>query len=80
MSDPLVRAFFIGRAVAETISEQVEAAITNTLSDIGKLQAEYQENMRQFSNQVVERASREEEIAMSDRTSSSSTTATTVDA
>lgn len=76
MSDPLVRAFFIGRAVAETISEQVEAAVTNTLSDIGKFDAEQRENMRQFANQVVERANREEEIAMSDRPSSTASTAT----
>ncbi|MGK7890741.1 MAG: DUF6825 family protein [Leptolyngbyaceae cyanobacterium] len=67
MSDPLVRAFFIGRAVAETLSEQVEAAVTNTLSEIGKFDAEQRENMRQFANDVVERANREEEVAMRDR-------------
>ncbi|NEQ96199.1 MAG: hypothetical protein F6K30_05675 [Cyanothece sp. SIO2G6] len=77
MSDPLVRAFFIGRAVAETLSEQVEAAVTNTLSEIGKFDAEQRENMRQFANDVVERANREEEVAMRDRASSGETATST---
>ncbi|MEB3232470.1 MAG: hypothetical protein VKJ64_15785 [Leptolyngbyaceae bacterium] len=71
MSDPLVRAFFIGRAVAETLSEQVESVVTNTLSEIGKFDAEQRENMRQFANEVMERANREEEVAMRDRPASS---------
>ena len=79
MSDPLVRAFFIGRAVAETISEQVESAMTQTLSEIGKFDAEQRENMRQFANQVVERANREEEVAMRDRETAPSSNGVTVD-
>ena len=77
MSDPLVRAFFIGRAVAETISEQFESTMTNTLSEIGKFDAEQRENMRQFANQVMERAAREEDTAMSDRASSSNSNSVT---
>lgn len=76
MSDPLVRAFFIGRAVAETISEKIESAVTDTLSEIGKFDAEQRENIRQFANDVVERASREEEVAMTDRATSNNSTAT----
>ena len=79
MSDPLVRAFFIGRAVAETISEQVESAMTQTLSEIGKFDAEQRENIRQFANQVVERADREEEVAMRDRDTAPSSNGATVD-
>ena len=79
MSDPLVRAFFIGRAVAETISEQVESAVTQTLSNIGQFDAERRENARQFANQVVERANREEEVAMRDRDASASDDGATVD-
>ncbi|MEM9217406.1 MAG: DUF6825 family protein [Cyanobacteria bacterium P01_F01_bin.150] len=79
MSDPLVRAFFIGRAVAETISEQVESAVTQTLSNIGQFDAEQRENVRQFATQVVERANREEEVAMRDRDASPSNNGTAVD-
>ena len=79
MSDPLVRAFFIGRAVAETISDQVESAMTKTFSDIGQFDAEQRENIRQFANQVIERANREEEVAMRDRDAASATNGSTVD-
>lgn len=79
MSDPLVRAFFIGRAVAETISDQVESAMTKTFSDIGQFDAEQRENIRQFANQVIERANREEEVAMRDRDAAPAANGSTVD-
>lgn len=71
MSNPLVHAFFIGRALAEAIGEQVEHAITNSLGDLGKFDAEQRERLRQFTSQVLERASREEELAMQGRTTTS---------
>ncbi len=63
MSTPLVRAFFVGRALAEAIGEQVENTFTNALSDLGKFDAEQRERLRQFTEQVMERAAREEALA-----------------
>ncbi len=71
MSNPLVHAFFVGRALAEAIGEQVENAVTNTLSELGKFDAEQRERLRQFTTQVLERAQREAELSMQGRSSSS---------
>jgi siroheme synthase (precorrin-2 oxidase/ferrochelatase) len=68
MSNPLVHAFFVGRALAEAVGEQFENAVTNSLGELGKFDAEQRERLRQFTNQVLERASREEELAMQGRT------------
>ena len=73
MSNPLVHAFFIGRALAEAIGEQVESTLTNALSDLGKFDAEQRERLRQFTEEVLERAKTQEEIAMQGRSSGSST-------
>jgi hypothetical protein len=72
MNNPLVHAFFVGRAFAEAIGEQVENVVTNTLGELGKFDAEQRERLRQFTTQVLERASREEELAMQGRTTTSS--------
>ena len=40
MSKPPIHAFFLGRAIAEGIYEQLENDITNTLSGLGKLREE----------------------------------------
>lgn len=63
MNNPLVQAFFVGRAVAEVINERLEVAITDALSDLGKLEAELTEQMRQFTQEVLERANRAAEAA-----------------
>jgi phage shock protein A len=70
MSDPLVHAFFVGRALAEALAEQVEIATTNALSELGKFDAEMREQLRQFTEQVIERAARAEELATQGRTTS----------
>jgi polyhydroxyalkanoate synthesis regulator phasin len=70
MSNPLVHAFFVGRAFAEALGEQLENAVTDTLSELGKFDAEQRERLRQFTEQVIERANREEEAAMQGRTTS----------
>ncbi len=67
MSSPLVHAFFIGRALAEAISEQVENLATNALSELGKFDAEQRERLRQFTEEVMERARRAEDAAAVDR-------------
>lgn len=61
MSDPLVHAFFVGRAVAEILNEQLENALTDALSELGKFDAEQRERMRQFTEEVMERANRSAE-------------------
>lgn len=63
-----MQAFFVGRAVAEIFNEQLENALTDTLSELGKLDAELRENMRHFTNEVMERANREMEVATRGRT------------
>jgi predicted component of type VI protein secretion system len=67
MSNPLVQAFFVGRAVADILSEQFEATMTQTLSDLGRFDAEQRERLRQFTEDVLERAQQTEAAAMGDR-------------
>jgi len=57
MSNPLFMPF-VGRAVAEVLNEQLENALTDALSELGKFDAEARENLRQFTQQVIERANR----------------------
>lgn len=68
MSNQPVHAFFVGRAVALAISEQLEQAFTNALSEFGKFDAEQRERLREFTQQVIERANQTEETATQGRT------------
>jgi hypothetical protein len=61
MSDPVLRAFFLGRALAQALGEQLEASVTNGLSELAKFDAEQRERLRQFSQQVMEKAVRDVE-------------------
>jgi hypothetical protein len=70
MSNPLIHAFFLGRATAEALYEEMEHALTDVLSELGKFDAEQRERLRQFTTQVVERATREEDMAVQGRSSS----------
>ena len=63
MSNPLVQAFFVGRAVAEVLNERLELAFTDALSEVGKFDAEAKEQLRQFTLEVMERANRVAEAA-----------------
>lgn len=74
MTNPAVNAFFVGRALAEAINEQIENSLTNTLSDIGKFDAEQRERLRQFTQQVVSQAAVELETAMGSRNATNTTT------
>ncbi|MEC4983147.1 MAG: hypothetical protein SAJ37_05965 [Oscillatoria sp. PMC 1068.18] len=74
MTNPVIHAFFIGRAVAEVIGEKVEDSLTNVLSELGKFDAEQRENLRQFTEEVIARAERERSLY--DRGSQPTTTAT----
>lgn len=61
MTNPLINAFFVGRAVAEIINEQLENALTDALSELGKFDAEQRERLRHFTQEVIDRANREAE-------------------
>jgi len=63
MSSPLVKAFFIGRALAEAVYEQAERGLTDALSELGKFDAEQRERLREFTEVVLERARQEETAA-----------------
>ena len=71
MSSPLVHAFFVGRAIAEAFYEQAEVALSDTLSELGKFDAEQRERLRTFAEEVMERASRAEAAARSGSTTGS---------
>ncbi len=55
-SNPVLHAFFLGRAFAEVLNEKLEETLTNVLSDLGKFDAEQRENLRQFIEEVQIRA------------------------
>ncbi len=59
MTNPLVNAFFLGRATAEVLAEELEHGLTNVVSNVGKFDAEQRERLRQFTQQVIERAETE---------------------
>ena len=43
MNNSVLNAFFLGRAFAEVLSEKIEESLTNTLSELSKLNAEQKE-------------------------------------
>jgi uncharacterized protein YicC (UPF0701 family) len=59
MTNPLVNAFFLGRATAEVLAEELEHGLTDIMSNVGKFDAEQREHLRQFTQQVVTRAEAE---------------------
>jgi len=71
MSNPLLQAFFVGRAVAEVINERLEVALTDALSELGKFDAEAKEQLRQFTQEVTERANRAAQAANVGQTTTS---------
>jgi polyhydroxyalkanoate synthesis regulator phasin len=73
MNNPVIHAFFVGRALSQALGEQLEDALTNALSELGKFDAEQRERLRQFTEQVIEKAEREIETAMGGRTTTAPT-------
>ncbi len=61
MSNPITHAFFVGRATAEALVEQLQDSVTDFLSVVGKFDAEQREKLRTFTETVLEKASREED-------------------
>jgi len=62
----LVRAFFIGRAAADLLFEKLEDGLTDLLSDLGKFESEQREQLRTFTDAVLERAAQQETRAAED--------------
>lgn len=56
----MVHAFFVGRALASVVGEQLEQTVTETLSSLGKFDAEQRENLRRFTDEVTVRAQQQE--------------------
>ncbi|NEQ32598.1 MAG: hypothetical protein F6K04_16610 [Leptolyngbya sp. SIO4C5] len=73
MNNPVVHAFFIGRALAETVSERAEQLVSEGLSNLGRFDAEQRENLRHFTEDVLARAQREEAEALNNPAATSST-------
>ncbi|XP_023548651.1 uncharacterized protein At4g13200, chloroplastic-like [Cucurbita pepo subsp. pepo] len=59
-------AFFLGKAFAETLTERVESTVGVVLSEIGRLQAERQQQIIDFQEEVIERAKKAKEKAERD--------------
>lgn len=71
----MVHAFFIGRALASAVAEQVEQSMTGALSDLGRFDAEQRENLRRFTEDVMARA-QQQEAAVADNPTAGVATAT----
>lgn len=74
MTNPLINAFFLGRATAEVLAEELEHGLTDVMSSVGRFDAAQRERLRQFTQQVVTRA--EAEASSATETHSSSGTST----
>ncbi len=59
MSNPVIQAFFFGRALAEVLTEKVEETFTNALSELGKFDAEQRDKLRELIEEVKARAEKE---------------------
>lgn len=73
MSNPVINAFFFGKALAEVLKEKTEENLTNTLSELGKFDAEQREKLRQFTEEVLARAKQEAQQSVDNKGSSSIT-------
>jgi uncharacterized small protein (DUF1192 family) len=58
MSDP-TDSFFLGRALAQAITDKFSETLTIGLSELGKFDAEQREKLRTFTQEVMARAERE---------------------
>ena len=75
MSSPVVHAFFMGRALATAIGEQLEQSMTETLSNLGRFDAEQRENLRNFTDEVMARAQQQESAVSQEVTTNGFSTA-----
>ncbi|MCJ2541874.1 DUF6825 family protein [Thermostichus vulcanus] len=62
MSNPVVRAFFVGKAVADILRERWESTLTDLAGEVGKAWAELQEGWQTFAEDVIARAEAEASV------------------
>ncbi|CAN4093638.1 unnamed protein product [Withania somnifera] len=55
-SKDILDAFFLGKALAEAVTERIESTVGEFLSTVGRLQAEQQKQVQDFQEEVLERA------------------------
>ena len=72
MSNPVIDAFFLGRALAEVVGEKLEDTYTNAMSELGKFDAEQRENLREFIEEVQLRAQKSANSSPANTSGSSS--------
>ena len=60
MSNPVLHAFFVGRALADVVNNRTERLLTDSLSWLGQFDAEQREYWRQFTEEVMARAQQAE--------------------
>ena len=73
MPNPVLNSFFVGRALAQSLNDKLGETLTYTLSELGKVNAEQGEKLRQFTQEVIDRAARETSNAGGHTTTVSST-------
>ncbi len=59
MTKPVLNSFFVGRALAQALNDKLGETLTYSLSELGKINAEQGEKLRQFTQEVIDRAARE---------------------
>ncbi|WP_310483591.1 DUF6825 family protein [Chamaesiphon sp. VAR_48_metabat_403] len=59
MTKPSLNSFFVGRALAQRLNDKLGETLTYTLSELGKINAEQSEKLRNFTQEVIDRAARE---------------------
>ena len=73
MSNPMLQAFFVGRALAAAVSDRAEHLVSDGLSKLGKFDAEQREYFRQFTEEVMARAEQEKAAAGAENASATGT-------
>ncbi|ERN18864.1 hypothetical protein AMTRI_Chr07g75540 [Amborella trichopoda] len=60
-SKAVLDAFFVGKALAETLNERIGSTVGEFLSVVGRWQAEQQKQVQDFQEEVLERARKSKE-------------------
>lgn len=70
MTNPLINAFFLGRATAEVLSEELEHGMTDLLGNIGRFNAEQRDRFQNLTQTIMERAETEASTVSQTRSAS----------
>lgn len=65
-SKAVLDAFFLGKALAEALTERAESVVGEVFSVVGQWQAEQQKQVQEFQEEVVQRAQKAKERAAVD--------------